>query len=164
MMELLKNWIVGITCASMILAAVQVLVPDGAFRKIVSFAGGLLLLLVMVTPLLKLEPENLSQIWMEHRMAENGSIDLLKLENKKLVLEIVEEEIAMLISDRVEKMGSECTVKVICSCGENGEVYPESTVIQGSLSENQKTEISKWIESNLAITREKQTFEEGELP
>lgn len=47
MMELLRQWLVGITCAAMIVALADSLTPSGTVRKIGRMAGGLLLLVAV---------------------------------------------------------------------------------------------------------------------
>jgi len=164
MMDLLTDWVIGITCAAMALAAVQMLVPDGALRKVANLAGGLILLLVLAAPLTKLEISELTLALTEYRMKETGSSALLELENKRLVLEIVEEQTAAYILEKAEEMGIRCAVDVYCVCNDDGNVFSESVTIEGRISENEKEKLSRWIEHNLAILKENQTFEEGDVP
>lgn len=55
MMELLRQWLVGITCAAMIVALADSLTPSGTVRKIGRMAGGLLLLVAVVQPVLHVD-------------------------------------------------------------------------------------------------------------
>lgn len=55
MMELLRQWLVGITCAAMIVALADSLTPSGTVRKIGRMAGGLLLLVAVVQPILHVD-------------------------------------------------------------------------------------------------------------
>ena len=40
MLELIRQWLVGITCAAMIAALAEGLAPPGAVRKVGRFTGG----------------------------------------------------------------------------------------------------------------------------
>ena len=164
MMNLLKSWIIGITCAAMIISAVQTLLPDGATRKVANLAGGLFLLLVLAAPLTKLDLRMLLLAQTEYRMWENGTIDLLKLENKQLIIDIVEEQTASYILDKAKGSGISCEVTVVCACDEEGNVLPKSVNVRGKFTEAQQKELLQWIENELAILEENQTFEEGGEP
>ena len=164
MMNVLKSWIIGITCAAMIIAAIQSLVPDGATRKVANLAGGLFLLLVLAAPLTKLDSWSLLLTQTEYHMWENGTIDLLKIENKRLIIDIVEEQTESYISDKAERLGISCAVGVVCVCNEEGNVFPKSVSIKGNLTETERKELSQWIENELAVLEKNQTFEEGEEP
>ena len=41
MMELLRQWLVGVTCAAMIIALADSLTPSGTVRKVGKLVGGL---------------------------------------------------------------------------------------------------------------------------
>ena len=52
MMELLRQWLVGVTCAAMIIALADSLTPSGTVRKVGKLVGGLVLLLAVLQPVL----------------------------------------------------------------------------------------------------------------
>lgn len=53
MIGLIRQWLTAVVLVTMLLSVAQTLVPEGTVRKITSFIGGLLLLLVMLQPLLR---------------------------------------------------------------------------------------------------------------
>ena len=48
---MLKQWILGITCAALIGALAEALAPPGRVKRVIRLAAGLLLLLAAVKPL-----------------------------------------------------------------------------------------------------------------
>ena len=50
MMEALRTWLYGVFCAALLLTLIQGLLPKGKFRSYASLAGGLILLLALLTP------------------------------------------------------------------------------------------------------------------
>ena len=60
MMELLRQWLTGVTCAAILTAAADSLMTGGAARRIGRLAGGLLLLAAVVKPVLEVDLEALS--------------------------------------------------------------------------------------------------------
>lgn len=160
MMELLRNWITGIACVAVLLSAAQCLMPQGSIRKIGNLTGGLLLLLTIATPLAKLDEAALALALSEYRMAEMGSEALLQIENERLVKEIIAEQTGAYISDKAAELGAECTVDVDYEYREDGSVFPTAVTVSGSLTEEQLAQLQQFIEINLAVPKEKQTYEE----
>lgn len=54
-MELLRQWLTGVTCAAIIVALADSLMAGGTVRKIGQLAGGLLLLAAVVKPVLEVD-------------------------------------------------------------------------------------------------------------
>ena len=73
MLELIRGWLVGVTCAAMIAALAQSLTPAGPIRKIGRLTGGLVLLIAVLQPVLALDTTALSQALTDYRLdAELG--------------------------------------------------------------------------------------------
>ena len=53
-MGALREWLTSLVAVSMLLSVAQTLVPEGSIRKIASFTGGLILLVVLLRPLLEI--------------------------------------------------------------------------------------------------------------
>ena len=61
MLELIRHWLVGITCAAMLVALAESLIPAGSIRRIARLTGGLVLLAAILNPLLKLDTTALTR-------------------------------------------------------------------------------------------------------
>ena len=61
MLELIRQWLLGITAAAMLVALAEALCPDGNIRGILRLTGGLVLLAAVLNPLLKLDTEALGR-------------------------------------------------------------------------------------------------------
>ena len=59
MIEAVRSWLIAVAAAAFLVSLSQSLIPEGTVRKIASFTGGLILLLVMVKPLLGADFERL---------------------------------------------------------------------------------------------------------
>lgn len=159
MMELIRQWIVGVTCAAVLLAIVQCLMPAGGVRRVGRLAGGLLLLLAIVAPLAGLDEQALSVALTEYRMAATDSTGLLELENERLVKEIIEEQTAAYISDKAKELGADCTAEVTYEYSGDGMVYPIAVTVRGALTAQQRSQLTQIIEADLAVPEENQTYE-----
>lgn len=157
MIELIRSWLVGITCAAMIVALAESLSPAGAVRKVGRLTGGLVLLLAILRPVAALDLGDLSGILAQYRVEAAGYSTLLDDENERLMKAIIEEETGAYILDKAAVLGIEdCTVTVAVADGERP--VPEAVTVMGSLTENQQRALSRQIEADLAIPEERQTY------
>ena len=164
MMEWTKDWIMGITAVSVFLAAAKALLPKGSVKQVGEFACGLLLLLAVSAPLVKLDVGELSAALTELRLAEAGDTQLLEIENTKLIKEIIAEKTAAYISDKATELGMDCTVEVTYQYQSDGLAYPTAVCIKGGWNEAQREELTAFIETNLAVPRDAQTYEKEHDP
>lgn len=159
MMELIRQWIVGITGAALILALTDALIPGGSAKKVGRLAGGLLMMLAVVQPLVGLDYDALAQVLSEYRVTAAGYGDALEQENERLVKAIIEEQTAAYISDKAEELGMDCTAEVTYHYGTDGAVWPEFIFVRGHFTEQQREALSRYLEAELAVPEESQTFE-----
>ena len=158
-MELLRQWLTGVTCAAIIVALADSLIAGGTVRRIGRLAGGLLLLAAVVKPVLEVDLTVLSAASLRLEAeavpaAEEAGLDLMK--------SIIGEETGAYILDKAAELGISCQeVRVTCAVEENGVPYPASVVLVGDLTEEEQARLSRRIEADLAIPAERQSYEKG---
>lgn len=158
-MELLRQWLTGVTCAAIIVALADSLMAGGTVRRIGRLAGGLLLLAAVVKPVLEVDLTVLSAASLRLEAeavpaAEEAGLDLMK--------SIIGEETGAYILDKAAELGISCQeVRVTCAVEENGVPYPASVVLVGDLTEEEQARLSRRIEADLAIPAERQSYEKG---
>lgn len=165
MIELIRSWLVGITCAAAIVALCESLAPAGTVRKIGRLTGGLVLLLAIVQPVMKLNMDDFAGILTSYRVdAEVAAMDM-GLENARLMKGIIEEETAAYILDKAEALGIDCRVDVTAAMGEEEGDYPipHKVTVVGELTQDQRRELTRRIEADLAIPAERQAYEREEV-
>ena len=149
MMELLRQWLTGVTCAAIIVALADSLMAGGTVRKIGRLAGGLLLLAAVVKPVYRAQSTARPV-----PAAEEAGLDLMK--------SIIGEETGAYILDKAAELGISCReVRVTCAVEENGVPYPASVVVLGDMTQEEQALLSRRIEADLAIPAEQQTYESG---
>ena len=158
-MELMRNWLIGIVCAAMVLALAEALVPEGGIRKICRLAGGLVLLLAAVNPVLQMDEGALSRALTEYRVATQDYSGALVEKNNSLYKTIIEENTAAYILDKAEELGISCRAEVIFAYDEEGNPYPQAVNIFGGLTEEQRVRLSSILETELGIPPSQQRFE-----
>lgn len=163
-MEILKNWVIGVTCAALLIAAADCVTPGGTVKKLGRLTGGLVLLLAMISPLLGLDYEALAIAMTESRGDLSGysqeESDKLSAE---LMKTIIAEESGAYILDKATNLGVQCAVTVDCDVSEGNIPYPAAVTVVGALSAEQRAALSRAIEADLAIPPEMQTFESGDV-
>lgn len=157
-MELMRQWLTGITCAAMIVALADSLTPSGTVRKIGRMVGGLLLLTAVVKPVLGVDFSVMAasslHLELEEGIGEKTNLELMKT--------IIGEKTGAYILDKAEELGFPCKeVAVTCAVGEGDVPYPAAVTITGPLREDQQRELGRRIEADLAIPAECQTYESG---
>ena len=159
MVDLIGGWLVGVTCTAMLVALAEGLVPAGAGRKICRLTGGLVLLLAMVQPVLKLDGDALTGALTRYRLDLEDQRQTLEEENSQVMQAIIEEQAGAYIQDKAQELGIDCQVEVTAQ----GEDYPipQTVTIRGSLTGKQREALTRAIETDFAIPAQRQIYESG---
>ena len=163
MLDVIRQWLLGITCAALVIAMAESLTPDGAIRKMGRLTGGLILLLAMIQPLLSLDEGALTRALTEYRFSLDSYSRDLEEENWSLMKDIIEERSGAYIQDKAESMGIDCQV-LVESVDEGDWPVPESVTVFGTLTEDQQASLTRAIEADFAIPAERQYYESGGEP
>ena len=159
MIDLIRSWLVGITCTAMIVALAESLSPVGAVRKVGRLTGGLVLMLSILQPVATLDMADLSGVLAQYRIEAAGYPADLEAANGKLMKAIIEEETGAYILDKAAALGIEgCEVAVAVADREGASPIPEAVTVMGSLTEGQREALSRRIEADLAIPADRQTY------
>lgn len=160
MMELLKNWLMGITCAALVVALAESLTPEGTVRKIGRLTGGLVLLLAIVQPVLQVDGDALARAFTEYRAAVGSEELSLEDTNSDLMKVLIEEQTCAYIQEKAALLGVavqvECTTRT-----DEASPYPipRAVVIRGPLDEGRREALTRQIEADFAIPAERQTYQ-----
>lgn len=159
MIEVIRNWLIGVTAAAIVVALAEGVAPDGAVKKIGKLAGGLLLIVAVIQPLVGLDYEAMAGILTDYRVETEGYSAALEIENERLMKNIIEEQTGAYIQDKAAELGAECTADVTCQADDDGNFYPASVVVYGELDQKLQNTLSRTIEGDLAIPVEHQRYE-----
>lgn len=160
MFELLRQWLLGVTCAAMLTALAQRLAPSGGAGRVVRLAGGLVLMLAVLSPLLRLDSGALTRALTRYRLEVEDYREELESDNLERMKDIIEEQSAAYIQDKAARMGISCTVEVSAS-GTGEWPVPELVTVTGPLTGEQQRELTEQIELDFAIPAERQYYESG---
>lgn len=159
MTEWIRQWIIGITCGAMLCAVLQAFLPKGGLGKAGRLAGGLVLLIVTVQPLIGLDYDCLARTLTEYRLAESGYTGSLTEMSGSLLKEIIEEQTEAYILDKAEEIGFQCEAAVTYDWDETGVPYPSAVRIVSSATGEQEARLARVIEAELGVPAGSQVYE-----
>ena len=160
MMELVRQWLLGVTCTAMVLALTEGLVPEGSAKKVCRLAGGLALLLAMVSPVMRIDEGLFTRVLAEHQAMAQQYEKNLEEKNVLLYQTIIEDAAAAYIVDKAEEIGISCQVEVTFSYDEDGIPSPWEVTARGGWTEEQRIRLEQLVEEALGVPAQRQYYEE----
>ena len=158
MTEWIRNWLLGVSGVAMAMAVAEAMIPKGSMRHICRLAGGLLLLLTAVSPVLNLDEDRWT--WTtKYQTTVEGYEMALSEQNNLIYQSIIEEKAAAYILDKAKERGISCQVEVALAIDGNGNVHPGEVRLFGSWTDEQRAALSRVLEAELGILPERQYFE-----
>ncbi len=163
-METIRNWVIGVTFAAMLIAIADSITPSGTVKKLGKLTCGLVLMIAVISPLVGVDYEAFSAALTESRAELTGySAQEAVVLNAQLMKTIIAEQTAAYILDKAIVLGADCAVEVTCHVNDQNLPYPAAVTVTGTLTESQRKELSRSIEADLAIPADMQTFESGDV-
>ena len=159
MMDILRDWLLGIVGAAMILSLADALTPEGTVKRIGKLTGGLLLMIAILRPILAIDYNTISANLADYRFEAQQYDNSLEVENVHLKKIIIEDRTGAYIQDKAAELGIVCTAEVVCHVDENDMPFPASVVIRGHIDEDEIRTMTRLIEGEIAISPEDQYYE-----
>lgn len=151
-MTFLRTWLLGVVACAVLVSIAGQLAPDGAVRRAARFTGGMLLMLALLRPLLRLElsaPElDLNAF---HDAAAQLEQELAARQSSALSARIAEETGAY-IEDKADELG--LSVRAEVSTREEGVPVPAAVTLYG----REDAALSALIARELGIAEEDQLW------
>ena len=156
MIAALRAWLTAIVTVTLLLSVAQTLIPEGSLRKVASFTGGLILLIVMLRPVLGADLERLDLDLDAYAAAiQERQADLEAVQQAELAAGIAARTEAY-IKDKAASLGLAVDVRVKTAENAEGVPLPAAVDIAGPPSE----ELAAYMERELGISRERQVWHE----
>ena len=160
MMEFLRGWVLSVSAAGLVLAILLSVLPKGSGRQIVKLAGGVVLSLVIFSPLTKLNPDvyigdmEIPRQEQEERMAD------MQRASEKITKEIIQAQTSAYIVNKAQALGLSVRVQVGVHKELNGLFLPDTAVIQSSQepSRMDRDALSAWMADALGIPVQSQDW------
>lgn len=156
MIEAIRGWIISVAAAAFLVSLSQSLIPEGTVRKIAGFAGGLVLLLVMLKPFPGVDVSGLELGYEDYAMEIQQRQTELKEQSNQTMGELIAEKTEAYILDKAAALGISCTVRVLMEPGKDGTPIPTGAELTGEKSDA----LADYMERELGIPKERQVYHE----
>ena len=157
MMEVLRTWLFGLTAVSLLLALAEALVSQEGIRRVLRLAGGVLMIVVLLQPVVQIDLEDLSLSLEAYQQEVETLTEEYAQQQETQLSAGIEAELASYIWDKAQALGLDCQVSVTVETGADGVPAPRSVDITGEYSEA----LSEIIEKDLGVPREQQNWQEA---
>lgn len=157
MMELIKQWLLGITGAAILAALAEGIMPDGGIRQVGKLICGLLLLAAVLKPLAGANLSAFPEEW----FCDGAQLQSLQEETQMRMKRIIEDEFSAYSMDKARIFGVSCEIRVSCQQEENGIFLPEQAEISGVTGDEDQNAVAVMLCTELGLPQEALVFEEG---
>lgn len=158
MIEAVQEWLRAVVVTALLLSVVQTLLPEGNVRRIASFSGGLILMLVL-RPLLGTDLSALELDLAPYREAIEERQTELEAQSDQELEQLIAERTGAYILEEAARLGMQIQVRVETVPGDDGMPVPVRVEITGAYS----AQLSEWIARELGIPGEEQVWHEENL-
>lgn len=157
-MEKLSEWIISIAGISMVATAVLALTPEGAPKKMMRLACGAASVIAVLSIVTRFDFDDYSKYLSRSR--EEAERVVSQAEEEALVQKrfIIEESCASYILDKGNELGAQISVRVKARWSQEGYWYPAEAEISGSVESSARKSLARYIETELGISEEDQTW------
>lgn len=153
MIEAVRSWIISLVMVTMLLSVVQSMIPEGRIKKTASFVGGLILMVVLLQPVLKVEGKHLTDQPEAYRRQIERYGEKLEQEACLEWESIISRETAAYISDKANALGLDISVEVLVDTGSDG-----IPVLTAELAGEPSEILEQYLAEELGIPRERQVW------
>ena len=161
MTEAVRNWILSILAAALLLSILEAASPKGPVRSVVRLAAGLVLFLVVVSPLAAGLPDWITGGLSEELASVTAFSEDLEETNESYLETIMSQRASEYIVTQAEEMGLSLTASVTCAWTEEGLPVPTEAVLRGDVPEQARETLTSVIQEQLGIQADHITYEEA---
>ncbi len=152
-MTILRSWLLGVVACALLVSACEQLTDGGTMKKIVRFVGGMLLMLALLRPLLRIDLTDLAVNAGAYREAVAQLEEELGAQRQRELSARIAAQTGAYIEDKAASLGA--SIRAVVTTEERGSVpLPASVTLYGE----ENAEISAYIERELGIAKEDQLW------
>lgn len=162
-MELVRQWLLSVTCAALITALADGLMPKGAVKQVGKLVCALVLLCAVLRPVLSVQLPDTGQLLCGLQGEVERSKAELQQDSEQMLKTLIEQECGAYIVDKAAQLGAVCRAQVECQADEAGIWMPRRASVCGQLNDAQRKELTAQVRSALGIDPERIVYAGGEL-
>ena len=161
MIHSLKEWITGITYVSLIAGIMIAVTPKGKPKQIAKFAGGLLLMIAFLKPMLSAGHDTASFFTVISNEKEEYRKQFER-DRETALNSIIEQKTAAYILDKARELGiADCRISLRLQANDNQYAYPYEVWVTATVSNEQHIALAEIIEKEIGIASSMQHWSEN---
>lgn len=157
MSKAIGAYLISVVASVMLLSLIQSLLPKGTVKKVAGFVGGLLVVLAVLSPAVKIEPEQLLRYAAEFRRETRDITGKIETGNEELMARIIKEQCQSYILDKASQRGLDVKVEVILG-KEGGYPCPVAVSLTGTVTPAERSWLTKEIARDMGIPANRQEW------
>ena len=156
-MEAIRRYLFSLCAAALLCSLVRALVPKGRMKSICSLLCGVFLAMTALSGLAGWQLTDVAEELTKMRIAAEEARTGVEIGNREALSAIIKSKTEAYIWDKAQELGLSVSVDVAIE--EDGAYpYPAAVQISGQFTEMQRQNLARYIEENLAIGKEQQTW------
>ena len=155
MIAKLTGYILTLVAAGMLVAGVQSLIQLPRLKQIARLAGGCLLLVAVLAPVVSIEIDDLE---LPNLVPQLQTMAELEEQTQQQMNQIIKERCESYILDKADSLGATISAEVELRQAEEGYGVPQRATIAGVVTPRQRQALSAYIEQDLGIPPDRQIW------
>ena len=156
-MDAVRRYLFSLCAAALLCSLVRALVPKGRMKSICSLLCGMFLAMTALSGLAGWALEDVAEELSRMRIAAEEARTGVEIRNREALQAIIKQKTEAYIWDKAQELGLAVAIDVTVA-EDASYPYPAAVRITGSFSEMQRQSLTRYIEENLAIGKEQQTW------
>ncbi len=156
--DALRSWLAGMIAAALVLTVVYALLPKGRWQTVARGAGGMVLLLVLLRPVMGWDAETFALSYGDCELEIESLTQSYQQSAQRETAALIEEKTAAYIASKGAALGLYCTAHVETEV-RDGVPYP----VRVTLDIERDAALAAWLSSELGIGEDGQTWAAPEV-
>lgn len=155
----IRKYLLSVAAASLLTSLLPALLPKGKIQKVESFIGSLVLILTILSPVVKLNASSIRKAMESYQIDLQDTQRGIEKKSRGVLEELISQRCEEYIWDKAAQMGLQLEIEI--TVGENSDIpVPVSASMVGVCSQEDQAVLSKILEEELGIPRNKQEWSE----
>ena len=157
LMDGIRNYLATLIAAAFLCAVIKTVFGEKQ-TAVCSFACGLLMIITALRPIAKLDLQDISRVISRFRLEDFTAVTELPQPSNEIAADIIKEKTEAYIWDKAKQL--QFIPEAICVTVNRAEEipFPTHTEIIGKFTQQQRIDLTLWIEQNLAIGKSNQNW------
>ena len=153
----LREYLLSITAGSLLLTVALSVIPKGSVQKIAGIVGGLLMILTVISPLMKIDDASIAGAISKFSLETDSVQRGIEIGSRQLLCEVISEKCETYILDKANRMGMTIEVDIVLQ--EDAEYpYPTGVTLRGTWSAQEQKILRSYISDGLGIPAQRQEW------